>query len=179
MWVFKICAQLLQTLCDPMEHSPPGSSVHGIFPARILKWVSMPSSRGSSWPRDQTHISCNSCRSRSIYLLSIREAPTSTCAALCLVAQSPCDPMDCSPPGSSVHGILQARILEWVAIPFSRGSSWPRSPTLQVDSLPAEPSGKPKNTGVCSLPLLLGIFPTRESNWGSPVLQVDSLPAEL
>ena len=40
-----------------------------------------------------------------------------------------CDPMDCSPPGSSVHGILQARKLEWVAIPFSRGSSWPRDPT--------------------------------------------------
>ena len=37
-----------------------------------------------------------------------------------------CDPMDCSPLGSSVNGILQARILEWVAIPFSRGSSWPR-----------------------------------------------------
>ena len=37
-----------------------------------------------------------------------------------------CDPMDYSPPGSSVHGILQARILEWLAIPFSRGSSWPR-----------------------------------------------------
>ena len=36
------------------------------------------------------------------------------------------DPMDCSLPGSSVHGILQARILEWVAISFSRGSSWPR-----------------------------------------------------
>ena len=36
-----------------------------------------------------------------------------------------CDPMDCSPPGSSVHGILQARILEWVAIPFSRRSSHP------------------------------------------------------
>ena len=40
-----------------------------------------------------------------------------------------CDPMDCSPPGSSVHGILQARILEWVAIPFSRGSSQPRDGT--------------------------------------------------
>ena len=40
-----------------------------------------------------------------------------------------CDPVDCSPPGSSVHGILQARILEWVAIPFSRGSSWPRNRT--------------------------------------------------
>ena len=37
-----------------------------------------------------------------------------------------CDPIDCSLPGSSVHGILQTRILEWVAIPFSRGSSWPR-----------------------------------------------------
>ena len=37
-----------------------------------------------------------------------------------------CNPMDCCPPGSSVHGILQARILEWVAFPFSRGSSKPR-----------------------------------------------------
>ena len=40
-----------------------------------------------------------------------------------------CDPMDCSPAGSSVHGILQARILEWVAISFSRESSWPRNQT--------------------------------------------------
>ena len=40
-----------------------------------------------------------------------------------------CDPMNCSPPGSSVHGILQARIMEWVAIAFSRGSSWPRGQT--------------------------------------------------
>ena len=49
---------------------------------------------------------------------------------LVLVTQSCptlCDPMDCSPPGSAVHGILQARILEWVAIPFSRGSSPPRN----------------------------------------------------
>ena len=51
-----------------------------------------------------------------------------------IVAQSCltlCNPMDCSPPGSSVHGILQARILEWAAISFSRGSSWPRDPVLQ------------------------------------------------
>ena len=51
--------------------------------------------------------------------------------------------MDCSPPGSSVHGIHQARILEWVAIPFWRGSSQPGielvSPSLQADSLPSEP----------------------------------------
>ena len=51
---------------------------------------------------------------------------------VCLVDQSClilCKPMDCSPPGSSVHGILQARMLEWVAIPFSRGSSWHRGQT--------------------------------------------------
>jgi len=55
-----------------------------------------------------------------------------TLKALVLLAQSwlaLCDPMDCSPPGSCLHGILQARILEWVAIPFSRGSSWPRDRT--------------------------------------------------
>ena len=40
-----------------------------------------------------------------------------------------CDPMDCSLPGSSAHGVLQARILDWVAIPFSRGSSQPRDQT--------------------------------------------------
>jgi len=44
-------------------------------------------------------------------------------AHLCLTL---CDPLDCSPPGSSVHEIFQARILEWIAIPFSRGSSQPR-----------------------------------------------------
>ena len=53
-----------------------------------------------------------------------------------------------------VHGILQARMLEWVAVPFSRGSSKPRAPTLQADSLPAETQGKPKNAGVGSLSLL-------------------------
>ena len=54
------------------------------------------------------------------------------------------DPMDCSLPGISVHGILQARILEWVAMPFSRGSSWPQD-WSQVShiSLPSEPPGKP------------------------------------
>ena len=62
--------------------------------------------------------------------------------AYVLVAQSGpslCDSVDCSPPGPSDHGILWARILEWVVIPFSRGPSWPRiepgSPALQVDSL--------------------------------------------
>ena len=67
-----------------------------------------------------------------------------------LVAQSCptlCNCMDCSPSGSSVHGILQTRILEWVAIPFSRDlpepGVKPRSPALQSDSLPSEPPGEP------------------------------------
>ena len=54
-----------------------------------------------------------------------------------------CGPMDCSLWGSSVHGIFQERALEWVAISFSRGSSWPRSPAWQADALPSEPPGKP------------------------------------
>ena len=51
-------------------------------------------------------------------------------------------------------------------MPSSRGSSQLRSPTSQVDSLPSEPPGKPRNTGVSSLSLLQGIFPTKESNRG-------------
>ena len=60
-----------------------------------------------------------------------------------------CDPMDCSPPGSSVHGILQAGILEWVAISCSRGSSWPRDRTRVSYTagrfFTTEPPGKPPN----------------------------------
>ena len=51
-------------MCDPMGCSLPGSSVHGILQARILEWVTVPSSRGSSWPRNQTHLSSNSCIGR-------------------------------------------------------------------------------------------------------------------
>ena len=98
--------------------------------------------------------------------------------ALCLVAQlclTLCNPMDCSPPDSSVHGILQAGMLEGVAIPSPRGllnpGIEPRSPSLQADSLPAEPPGKSKNTGVGRLSFLQQIFPGIEP--GSPALQVD------
>ena len=53
-----LVTQSYPTLCDPMDHSLPGSSVHGILQARILEWVAMPSSRGSFQPRDQTQVSC-------------------------------------------------------------------------------------------------------------------------
>ena len=95
------------------------------------------------------------------------------CAVLSLIVQSCptlCHPMDCSLLDSSVHGILQAGILEWVAMPSSKGSSQPRtepmSPMLQVDSLSFEPLGKLENTGVGSPSLLQGIFLTQESNRG-------------
>ena len=89
-------------------------------------------------------------RGRHYYL----QAGTAICAARQVkwseVAQSGltlCDPMDYSLQGSSVHGISQARVLEWVAISFSMGSSRPRmepgSPSLQADALPSEPPGKP------------------------------------
>ena len=79
-------------------------------------------------------------------------------------------PTLCNPMAYTVHGILQARILEWVAVPFSRDLSnpgtEPRSPTLQVDSLTAGLQGKPKNTVVGSLSLFQQIFPTQELNQG-------------
>jgi len=55
------CSCSVVSLCDPMDCSPPGSSVHGILQARILEWVAISSSGGSSPPRDWTCISCN-CR---------------------------------------------------------------------------------------------------------------------
>ena len=51
-------AKLCLTLCDPMYCSSPGSSVHGILQARIVEWLAIPSSRGSSWPRDWTCVCC-------------------------------------------------------------------------------------------------------------------------
>ena len=80
----------------------------------------------------------------------------------CLVAElcpTLCDPMDCSPPGSSVHEILQARILERVAISFSRDSSdpgmEPKSPALAGGCFTTERSGKPVYVFICVLFFLL------------------------
>ena len=87
------------TLSGPMDCSLPGSSVHGIFQARVLEWVAIAFS--DFIPKDT-------------YRLKVRSE--SEVAQSCPTLS---DPMDCSPPGSSVHGIFQARVLEWVAIAFS------------------------------------------------------------
>ena len=152
-------------LCNTMDYI-----VHEIPQPRILEWVTFPFSRGSSQPRNRTQVSGIAADS-----LSAEPQSESEVAQSCLTL---CDPVDSSPPYSSVHGILQAKILEWVAISFSRGSSWPRDRT-QVSRIAgrcfnlwatreahAEPQGKPKNTGVGSLSLLQWIFLTQESNWG-------------
>ena len=57
---------LCPTLCDPLDCSLWGPSVHVIFQARILEWVAIPFSRGSSWPTDRTQVSCISCNGRWI-----------------------------------------------------------------------------------------------------------------
>ena len=107
-------------LCNPMDCSLPGSSVHGILQARILEWVAISFSRGSSQLRDQTRVS------RIAGEFFITESPGKPSLAIAAAAAKSlqscltlCNPTDGSPPGSSVPGILQARILEWVAISFS------------------------------------------------------------
>ena len=74
-----LCTQSLQscpTLFDPMDYNPPCSSVHGILQARILEWVAMPSSRGSSPPGDWTHVCLCLLHCRWIlYPLSYLESP--------------------------------------------------------------------------------------------------------
>ena len=90
--------QSCPTLCDPIDGSPLGSSVPGIFQARILEWVAISFS--------------NACMHSKV----LQSSPTL------------CNPMDSSPPGSSVYRILQARISEWVAITFSNIQilDWPK-----------------------------------------------------
>ena len=79
---------------------------------------------------------------RILFLLFLIVEWSGSCSVLCYFFE----PMDCSPPDSSVHVILQGRILEWVAIPFSRLNVNPgiesRSPALEADSLPSESLGK-------------------------------------
>ena len=81
--------QLCPALCNPIDSSPPGSSVSGILQARILEWGAISFSNACMHAK-----SLQSCQPLS-------------------------NPMDSSPPGSSVHRIFQARIVEWVAISFS------------------------------------------------------------
>ena len=109
-------------------------------------------------PRPSSTCLGQSCISPACYSFEVKVKVAQLCLTLC-------DSMDCT-----VLGILQTRILEWVAFPFSRDlpnpGIKPRSPTLRADSLPAEPQGKPKNTGASCLSLLQEVFPIQGSNPG-------------
>ena len=113
-----------------MECSLPGFSVHGILQARTLEWAAISFSRTESISPLCVCVCVCVCVCAHTYLV------TQSCPTLC-------NPVDCSSPDSSVHGILQARILEWVAIPFSRGlpkqGIKPGSPALHADFLSSEP----------------------------------------
>ena len=117
--VLSLVAQSCLTLCDPMDYSPPGSSVHGILQAGILEWVAMPSSRTFIIRSDQL-------------LSHVRLFATLWTVAL----QAP-------PP----MGFFRQEY--WSGLPFpspgdlSDPGIEPRSPALQADALPSEPPGKP------------------------------------
>ena len=153
---------LVAQSCDPMDCNPLGSSVRGILQARIPGWVAISCSRGSSWPRGQTQVSCTAGRFFTIWAIReahvwiyslmwiISEEKVYVRAKILLLCLTLCDPMDCGVPGSSVHGILQARILEGVVLLFSRRSSWPRDQTcgsygscLTARFFTTEPLGMP------------------------------------
>ena len=89
-----LVAQSCRTVCGPMDYSPPGSSVHGILQTRILEWVAVSFSRGSSQPRDWTRVSCIAGRFFFFFftLWATRKAP---CLALCVFIKNYFSVMKC------------------------------------------------------------------------------------
>ena len=144
-----------------MDCSLPGSSVPGILQARILEWVAI-SFFKEIFPTQGWNPGLPHCRQMLYHLshqgsLSLKIMNSNYYTQQYIKHQvltqsflTLRDPMDCSPPGSSVHGTSQARILEWVAISFSRGFSQHRDPTgspaLQADSLASDPTEKSLGT---------------------------------
>jgi len=127
---WKMKAQSCPTLCNPMDCSPQECSVHETLQERILDWVAIPFYRGSSCPKDWTWISYTECRfftdrdtRKAPQFLILIITYSFGWLAMSKVAQfcpSLCNPMNCSLPDSSIHGIFLARVLEWVPISFSR-----------------------------------------------------------
>ena len=108
--------QSFPTLSDPMDCSLPGSSVHEIFQARVLEWgaIAFSVSPHSEYLFQVTikYSTWSNISSEILYAAAAAAKSLQSCPTLC-------DPIDGSPPGPAVPGILQARTLEWVAISFS------------------------------------------------------------
>ena len=161
-----LIAQLCVTLCDPRDCSPPGSSIHEILQARTLEWV--PFSRGSTRPRDRTRVSCIAGWFFTVWATKLLFHSWRKCVLMGLAG-----PQGCFRAGENFKTIRSkwkwkslSRVWLFVG-PHGLNSPWnspdqntgvgnhsllqgssnpgiePRSPTLQVDSLPPELSGKP------------------------------------
>ena len=123
-----LVAQSCPTLCHPMDYSPPGSSVHGDSPGKntgvgfyaLLQGIFL--TQGLN-----PHLLCLlHWQADSLPLVSPGKPLSSSASEIAQSCLTLCNPLDCSLSGSSIHGIFQARVLEWVAISFSRRSSQPR-----------------------------------------------------
>ena len=122
-----LATQSYPTFLEPMDCSQAGSSAHGIFQVRILKWVVIPFSRGCiGLLKFKKKKNRNETSQYKCCKLTVTGKYIPVCVSFTQSCPAVCDPMDCNPPGSSVHGILQTSTLEWVAIPFSKASSQPR-----------------------------------------------------
>ena len=158
-------AQLCLTICNPMDCSLPVSSIHGIFQARVLKWVAISFPGASSWPRDCPRVSCIVSRcfpvwvtwedgniedtsifySQSDYLfysfLILPSVQLLSCVGLFVTPWA----VACQSPPSMGF----SRKEYWSGLPFPSPGNLPDpgikpwSPALQADSLPSEPPGKP------------------------------------
>ena len=108
-WKVKVkvlAAQFCPSLCDPIDCSLPGSSVHGILQTRILEWVAIPFSRGISWLRDQTWVSHIGGSFFTIWAnreAPYQETPQVQFSSVTQPCPTLCDPMNRSTPGLPVH----------------------------------------------------------------------------
>ena len=110
-------AQSCPTLCDPMDCSLPGSYVHGIFQAKVLEWVAISFSRGSSWPRDRTQISHIVGRCFTIW--AIRQVPKPAASSHLTREGGTEEPSDPWGGGCSHYkNCLWLPILFWLWVPF-------------------------------------------------------------
>ena len=115
-------------LCPPENSKRKGTVSRESLPGLAEKWHD-----SLGWQRDFPTLHLQSVCLKSLasnLALTLSKSWSSCCCLVLKLHLTLCDPMNCSLPGSSVHGISQARILEWIAISFSRESSWPRDWTL-------------------------------------------------
>ena len=168
-----------------MDHSLPGSSVHGILQARILEWVAIPYSgdhptQGLNSLTSNLHWQAGSLplvppgKPVSGWLL-VYYSPHHTIIAAAAAAKSLqscptlCDPIDGSPPGSPVPGILQTRTLEWAAISFS--NAWKGKVKVKLCLTLCDPMD-------CSPPgsSVHGILQVRVLEWGAIAFSIIAAP---